>query len=60
MSFLAQIENLLSRAVTVRDEIVEKANTANRVGSLFHDLISSLNQEFITAEGEIVTDVRDL
>lgn len=64
---LAQKEQLLQRATIVRQETMEKANTAQRVGSLFYDIIrflgsmdeDELNQLFLrkdrddTASGAI-------
>lgn len=38
----AEREALLQRAIVIRDEIMHKANTANRVGSLFYDIVRSL------------------
>ncbi len=38
----AEREALLHRAIVIRDEIMHKANTANRVGSLFYDIVRSL------------------
>lgn len=38
----AEREALLQRATVIRDEIMHKANTANRVGSLFYDIVRSL------------------
>lgn len=45
---LAQKEQLLQRATTVQQETMEKANTAQRVGSLFYDIIrflGSMNED---------------
>lgn len=38
----AEREALLQRAIVIRDEIMHKANTANRVGSLFYDIVRFL------------------
>lgn len=38
----AEREALLHRAIVIRDEIMHKANTANRVGSLFYDIVRFL------------------
>lgn len=40
---LAQRDNLLRRAMTIRDEQMEKANTASRVGSLLYDMVNELD-----------------
>ena len=49
---LAQKENLSQRASVIRDEVMEKANTAQRVGSLFYDIVQylgSLNVDELNA-----------
>lgn len=39
---LANKDQLLQRATVVRNETMEKANTANRIGSLFYDIVQFL------------------
>ncbi len=39
----AEREALLHRAIVIRDEIMQKANTAHRVGSLLHDIVTFLS-----------------
>lgn len=39
---LSELDNLLQRARTIRDEVMHNANTALRVGSLFYDIIMAL------------------
>lgn len=38
----AERQALLQRAIIIRDEIMQKANTASRVGSLFYDIVRYL------------------
>ncbi len=47
---LAQKDNLLSRAATIRDERMEKANTASRVGSLLYDMVDELDGEILAEQ----------
>ena len=50
---LAQKANLLSRAATIRDERMEKANTASRVGSLLYDMVDELDSEILAEQVSI-------
>lgn len=52
---LAQKDNLLSRAATIRDERMEKANTASRVGSLLYDMVEEIDRD-IPAESVSIDD----
>lgn len=60
---LSELDNLLQRARTIRDEVMHNANTALRVGSLFYDIIMALatinidelRQIFLTKEEDDAT-----
>ncbi|MDR1098007.1 MAG: hypothetical protein LBL57_07745 [Tannerella sp.] len=59
------IEELRSQSETVRDETVEEANSAQRIGNNFLDIIDSLNQsisalqETVSAQGESISALQE-